>query len=48
MLAKVHVGMMGYTSRDIASPFLVPEMVEGASRRMLNYFLLWLVPSARS
>ena len=31
ILAKVHVGMMEYTSRDIAAPFLLPEMVEARS-----------------
>ena len=46
MLAKVHVGMMGYTSRDIASPFLVPEMVERVAA-MLNYFLLYLAGPER-
>ena len=45
-LAKVHVGMMGYTSRDIASPFLVPEMVERVAA-MLNYFLLYLAGPER-
>ena len=45
-LAKVHVGMMGYTSRDIASPFLVPEMVERVAS-MLNYFLLYLAGPER-
>ena len=46
MLAKVHVGMMGYTSKDIASPFLVPEMVERVAA-MLNYFLLYLAGPER-
>ena len=45
-LAKVHVGMMGYTSRDIASPFLRPEMVERVAA-MLNYFLLYLAGPER-
>ena len=45
-LAKVHVGMMGYTSRDVASPFLVPEMVERVAA-MLNYFLLYLAGPER-
>ena len=45
-LAKTHVGMMGYTSLDIASPFLVPEMVERVAS-MLNYFLLYLAGPER-
>ena len=45
-LAKVHVGMMGYTSVSIASPFLRPEMVERVAA-MLNYFLLYLAGPER-
>ena len=45
-LANVHVRMMGYTSRDIASPFLLPEMVERVAA-MLNYFLLFLAGPQR-
>ena len=45
-MAKTHVGMMGYTSLDIASPFLVPEMVERVAS-MLNYFLLYLAGPER-
>ena len=40
-LAMVHVRMMGYTSREIAHPFLRSEMVERVAA-MLNYFLLYL------
>ena len=36
-LAMVHVRMMGYTSREIAHPFLRSEMVERVAA-MLNYF----------
>ena len=46
VLAKVHVRMMGYTSRDIAAPFLLPEMVERVAA-MLNYFLLFLAGPQR-
>ena len=45
-LAKVHVGMMGYTSFSIAGPFLRPEMVERVAA-MLNYFLLYLAGPER-
>ena len=45
-LAKVHVGMMGYTSATIAGPFLRPEMVERVAA-MLNYFLLYLAGPER-
>jgi ubiquitin conjugation factor E4 B len=45
-LANVHVRMMGYTSRDIAAPFLLPEMVERVAA-MLNYFLLFLAGPKR-
>lgn len=45
-LAMVHVRMMGYTSREIAHPFLRPEMVERVAA-MLNYFLLFLAGPER-
>jgi ubiquitin conjugation factor E4 B len=45
-LAKVHVRMMGYTSRNIAAPFLTPDMV-GRVANMLNYFLKYLAGSKR-
>ena len=38
--------MMSYTSRDIAHPFLRPEMVERVAA-MLNYFLLFLAGPER-
>lgn len=45
-LAMVHVRMMSYTSREIAHPFLRPEMVERVAA-MLNYFLLFLAGPER-
>lgn len=45
-LAMVHVRMMGYTSREIAHPFLRSEMVERVAA-MLNYFLLYLAGPER-
>jgi len=45
-LAMVHIRMMSYTSRDIAHPFLRPEMVERVAA-MLNYFLLFLAGPER-
>ena len=45
-LARGHVRMMGYTSREIAAPFLLPEMVERIAA-MLNYFLLYLAGPER-
>ena len=45
-LAMVHVRMMGYTSKEIAHPFLRPEMVERVAA-MLNYFLLFLAGPER-
>lgn len=45
-LAVVHIRMMSYTSKDIAHPFLRPEMVERVAA-MLNYFTLFLAGPER-
>ncbi|PKA50695.1 putative ubiquitin conjugation factor E4 [Apostasia shenzhenica] len=47
-LANEDVGMLVFTSEQIPSPFLLPEMVERVAS-MLNYFLLQLVgPQSKS
>ncbi|KAK8933685.1 putative ubiquitin conjugation factor E4 [Platanthera zijinensis] len=45
-LANEDVGMLAFTSEQIPSPFLLPEMVERVAS-MLNYFLLQLVGPQR-
>ncbi|KAI0516607.1 hypothetical protein KFK09_009284 [Dendrobium nobile] len=45
-LANEDVGMLAFTSEQIPSPFLLPEMVERVAS-MLNYFLLQLVGPKR-
>lgn len=45
-LANEDVGMLAFTSEQIPSPFLLPEMVERVGS-MLNYFLLQLVGPQR-
>ncbi|KAK9742559.1 hypothetical protein RND81_03G182000 [Saponaria officinalis] len=45
-LANEDVSLMAYTSEQITSPFLLPEMVERVAS-MLNYFLLQLVGPQR-
>ncbi|XP_057872482.2 probable ubiquitin conjugation factor E4 [Cryptomeria japonica] len=45
-LANEDVGMLAYTSAEITSPFLLPEMVERVAN-MLNYFLSQLVGPQR-
>lgn len=45
-LANEDVGMLAYTSDEITSPFLLPEMVERVAN-MLNYFLSQLVGPQR-
>ncbi|XP_072992148.1 probable ubiquitin conjugation factor E4 [Typha latifolia] len=45
-LANEDVGMLAFTSEQIPTPFLLPEMVERVAS-MLNYFLLQLVGPQR-
>ncbi|EFJ06900.1 ubiquitin-protein ligase, UFD2 [Selaginella moellendorffii] len=46
ILANENVKMLQYTSSEITTPFLLPEMVERIAS-MLNYFLLQLVITQR-
>ena len=44
--AKQNIEMMAYTSKEIASPFLRPEIIKRVSD-MLNYFLSHLAGPER-
>ncbi|GBG72537.1 hypothetical protein CBR_g12108 [Chara braunii] len=46
MVANYNVRMLQYTSAEISTPFLLPEMIERIAA-MLNYFLLQLVGPQR-